>query len=220
MAKSRPGDSPAGTQPQGASPPYSRLRRHIPQSRRGPPCWRAIPSPALPGARPARRCQGRYRVLARLAHRRHAPCGRRLSASDARVPGLARAGGRPPDRRGGRAGGRRQAGSLAGAGRSARRPTALAPPVRPRSGGLRRALWLPPVLAGRGTAGAGLQPRAQRPFWPHLTLARVKRDRPASPLQAERLPAPFVAHRVVLFRSILRPQGALYEPLWTTTLTS
>lgn len=54
----------------------------------------------------------------------------------------------------------------------------------------------------------------KRPFWPHITLARVKRDRRAQPLASDpppidRLPA----DQVTLYRSTLRPQGALYEPL-------
>jgi 2'-5' RNA ligase len=53
----------------------------------------------------------------------------------------------------------------------------------------------------------------KRPFWPHMTLARVKRGRRAGPLEPEALPAGFEAGRVTLYRSTLRPQGALYEPL-------
>lgn len=54
----------------------------------------------------------------------------------------------------------------------------------------------------------------KRPFWPHVTLARVKRDRRAETLPAAAPPlAPFRAEEVTLYRSILRPQGARYEPL-------
>lgn len=54
----------------------------------------------------------------------------------------------------------------------------------------------------------------KRPFWPHMTLARVKRGRRAGPLDADPPPAePFDAADVVLYRSHLRPQGAHYEPL-------
>jgi 2'-5' RNA ligase len=67
-------------------------------------------------------------------------------------------------------------------------------------------------------AGGFYRPE-KRPFWPHITLARVKRgerrvppppDRPAPPAQ------PFEAGVVTLYRSTLRPQGALYEPLART----
>lgn len=54
----------------------------------------------------------------------------------------------------------------------------------------------------------------KRPFWPHITLARVKRDRRADPLEVEEAPpGPFHAADVVLYRSLLSPKGARYEPL-------
>jgi RNA 2',3'-cyclic 3'-phosphodiesterase len=61
----------------------------------------------------------------------------------------------------------------------------------------------------------------KRPFWPHLTLARVKRgerrvpqlpDAPAPPAEA------FSAGQLTLYRSTLRPQGAVYDPLAQTGL--
>ena len=60
----------------------------------------------------------------------------------------------------------------------------------------------------------------RRPFWPHVTLARVKRGWRAPPLaRTEPPPAePTEASEVTLYRSTLRPQGALYEPLARTTL--
>jgi 2'-5' RNA ligase len=55
----------------------------------------------------------------------------------------------------------------------------------------------------------------KRPFWPHVTLARVKRGARAGPLPESPRPpsAPFEAAELTLYRSTLRPQGALYEPL-------
>lgn len=55
----------------------------------------------------------------------------------------------------------------------------------------------------------------KRPFWPHMTLARVKRGvRRAPPLPDDEPPRePFAAAELTLYRSTLRPQGALYEPL-------
>jgi 2'-5' RNA ligase len=58
----------------------------------------------------------------------------------------------------------------------------------------------------------------KRPFWPHVTLARVKRgakvprgfEAPAPPAA---LREPFTATRVTLFRSTLKPSGAVYEAL-------
>jgi len=58
----------------------------------------------------------------------------------------------------------------------------------------------------------------KRPFWSHVTLARVKRGaRAPSGLALPELPAelrqPFRASRVTLFRSTLKASGAVYEPL-------
>jgi 2'-5' RNA ligase len=61
----------------------------------------------------------------------------------------------------------------------------------------------------------------KRPFWPHLTLARVKRgERRVEPLPEDPPPPrePFEAPVVTLYRSTLRPQGALYEPLARTVM--
>jgi 2'-5' RNA ligase len=57
----------------------------------------------------------------------------------------------------------------------------------------------------------------KRPFWPHITLARVKRRRVAPPLEAPPPPAAeWRAEAVTLYRSVLLPQGARYEPLART----
>jgi RNA 2',3'-cyclic 3'-phosphodiesterase len=53
----------------------------------------------------------------------------------------------------------------------------------------------------------------KRPWWPHVTLARVKRHARAKPLEAAPPPGPIPVTTVTLYRSLLRPQGALYEPL-------
>jgi len=69
---------------------------------------------------------------------------------------------------------------------------------------------------------AGLMVAERRPFWPHVTVARVltepggRRPKPTrsapGPLP-ESLSAPFDAVRVSLYRSTLRPEGAEYVPL-------
>src|SRR5689334_18603566 len=63
----------------------------------------------------------------------------------------------------------------------------------------------------------------KRPFWPHLTVARVKAEAPRSrkPAQIRTEPHPLPEHmfrffrptRLVLFRSHLRRAGAEYEAL-------
>jgi RNA 2',3'-cyclic 3'-phosphodiesterase len=61
----------------------------------------------------------------------------------------------------------------------------------------------------------------KRPFWPHVTLARVRRGRRrVSPLPdvPPRPAEPFTARELTLYRSTLRPQGAIYEPLARTDL--
>jgi len=69
-------------------------------------------------------------------------------------------------------------------------------------------------------AGRWYRPE-KRPFWPHLTLARVKRgerrppplpDAPAPPGEA------FEVNELTLYRSTLRPQGAVYDALAQATL--
>jgi RNA 2',3'-cyclic 3'-phosphodiesterase len=62
----------------------------------------------------------------------------------------------------------------------------------------------------------------KRPFWPHITLARVKRGERRVPALPDDLPPPaesFEATRLTLYKSTLRPQGALYEPLAQETLS-
>jgi 2'-5' RNA ligase len=54
----------------------------------------------------------------------------------------------------------------------------------------------------------------KRPFWPHVTLARVKRNARASGWKGPPPPrSEWRAEALTLYRSVLRPQGALYEPL-------
>jgi RNA 2',3'-cyclic 3'-phosphodiesterase len=67
-------------------------------------------------------------------------------------------------------------------------------------------------------AGGWYRPE-KRPFWPHLTLARVKRSvRRAPPLQEKPPTSPFATRQLTVYRSTLRPQGALYEPLASFTM--
>ena len=70
----------------------------------------------------------------------------------------------------------------------------------------------------------------KRPFWPHVTVARVRRERggrkrhraverPPGPVP-EALRTPFRGVRITLYRSILRSAGAEYDPLAQVELPS
>ncbi|HEX9966922.1 MAG TPA: RNA 2',3'-cyclic phosphodiesterase, partial [Solirubrobacterales bacterium] len=105
------------------------------------------------------------------------------------------------------------------------------PVQRPERG--RPRLFALPVESGAAVAlqagleerlvAAGLYEPEKRPFWPHVTVARVKREergskRPARVSQlpgalSEELLRPFDAVRITLYRSELQPRGAQYTPL-------
>jgi 2'-5' RNA ligase len=81
-----------------------------------------------------------------------------------------------------------------------------------------RATGLQGRLSAAVEAGGWYRPE-KRPFWPHITLARVKRrERRVPPLADEPPPPgdPFEAAVVTLYKSTMRPQGSLYEPLART----
>jgi RNA 2',3'-cyclic 3'-phosphodiesterase len=81
-----------------------------------------------------------------------------------------------------------------------------------------RAVALQGAVSDALAAGRWYRPE-KRPFWPHVTLARVKRGRRAAPLEGPPPPPePFDADVLTLYRSTLRPQGAVYEPLERATL--
>jgi RNA 2',3'-cyclic 3'-phosphodiesterase len=69
--------------------------------------------------------------------------------------------------------------------------------------------------ASDALAAARLYKPEKRPFWPHVTLARVKRgERRVPPLDSGGLPTDaFDAADVTLYRSHLSPRGARYEAL-------
>jgi 2'-5' RNA ligase len=65
--------------------------------------------------------------------------------------------------------------------------------------------------------------REKRPFKPHLTLGRVRQGRRVDELgdylqTFELKPIPLLLDRIVLFKSTLTPQGAIYERLHETRL--
>jgi 2'-5' RNA ligase len=69
--------------------------------------------------------------------------------------------------------------------------------------------------ASDALAAARLYRPEKRPFWPHITFARVKRGvRRAPPVDADGAPTtPFDAWQVTLYRSHLGPRGVRYEAL-------
>ncbi|HEY8865761.1 MAG TPA: hypothetical protein VIM22_02420, partial [Solirubrobacteraceae bacterium] len=69
-------------------------------------------------------------------------------------------------------------------------------------------------------AAEGVYKPEKRPFWPHVTLARVKaRVGRVAPLEAAPPPdGVWRGEAVTLYRSLLRPQGAVYEALGRTPL--
>ena len=71
------------------------------------------------------------------------------------------------------------------------------------------------AAASQALAAARLCRPEKRPFWPHVTFARVKRgQRRVPPVPGDDLPqTPFAAAQVTLYRSHLSPRGARYEPL-------
>jgi 2'-5' RNA ligase len=107
----------------------------------------------------------------------------------------------------------------------------LDPVARPPRG--RARLFALPVLSpGAEAMQAALRERLvaarlyepeKRPFWPHLTVARVRPEGRGSrrPMPVERPPSelspslsePFHGIRIVLYRSELQPSGARYAPL-------
>ena len=75
----------------------------------------------------------------------------------------------------------------------------------------------------KGLVAARLYEPEKRPFWPHVTVARVRREERGSrrPALVLKLPGtlpkdllqPFCGIRLTLYRSELQPQGAHYTPL-------
>ncbi len=95
-----------------------------------------------------------------------------------------------------------------------------------------RLFALPALSPGTETLQAALQERLvaerlyepeKRPFWPHLTVARVRPEGRGSrrPMGVEQIPGelpatlsePFYGVRMTLYRSELQPSGAHYVPL-------
>lgn len=98
--------------------------------------------------------------------------------------------------------------------------------------GRARLFALPAISPGAEMLQAGLEQRLveegfykpeKRPFWPHVTVARVRPEargsrrlavvsKPPGPLP-EGLKQPRIGVRMTLYRSVLQPTGARYVPL-------
>ena len=108
----------------------------------------------------------------------------------------------------------------------------LGDPVPRPQRGRPRLFALPAASPGAIDLQAGLQERLvaarlykpeKRSFWPHVTVARVRREERGSkrPARVSKLPGavpqallqPAVCRRMTLYRSELQPQGAQYTPL-------
>jgi 2'-5' RNA ligase len=109
---------------------------------------------------------------------------------------------------------------------------ALGEPVSRPERGRPRLIALPVDSPATVALQAGLQEKLvaarlyepeRRPFWPHVTVARVRREERGSkrPAPVSKLPGalpkellrPFGGVRLTLYRSQLQPQGAQYTPL-------
>ncbi len=73
-------------------------------------------------------------------------------------------------------------------------------------------------ITEEAAVGAGMAPE-ERPFHPHVTLARVRPPADVRPLVGEEIRLGWVCDRVVVFRSHLGGGPARYEPLETFALT-
>jgi 2'-5' RNA ligase len=95
-----------------------------------------------------------------------------------------------------------------------RRPRLLALELDDQDG---RAAAIQAVVAG-ALADAELFDPEERPFWPHLTLARARGGARLRAPEGGPSLAPFVARELVLYRSVTAPTGARYEALERLTL--
>lgn len=103
----------------------------------------------------------------------------------------------------------------------------LDPEQRPPRG--RARLYALPVLSpgaealqagvAQGLAEKGFYEHEKRPFWPHVTVARVRPEGRGSRRPAvvenppEKLSEARICRRMTLYRSVLQPTGARYVPL-------
>ncbi|HEX2096666.1 MAG TPA: RNA 2',3'-cyclic phosphodiesterase [Solirubrobacterales bacterium] len=125
-----------------------------------------------------------------------------------------------------------QVSEIVAANRAAAPSIELGEPVQRPERGRARLFALPVESPGTVTLQAGLQEHLvaahlyepeKRPFWPHVTVARVKREERGSkrPARVSKFPAGLpetlrqaaICRRLTLYRSELQPSGARYVPL-------
>jgi RNA 2',3'-cyclic 3'-phosphodiesterase len=90
-----------------------------------------------------------------------------------------------------------------------RRPRLFALDLEDRRG---RAAAVQQSISDALAAGGWYEPE-RRAFWPHVTLARVRKGARAAAIDEPPPAEPFTASVVTLYRSHLSPRGASYEPL-------
>jgi 2'-5' RNA ligase len=69
------------------------------------------------------------------------------------------------------------------------------------------------AAVSKALASGGFYEPERRPFWPHVTFARVRRGERARAVDGEPPAEPFDADVVTLYRSRPSPRGARYEPI-------
>jgi len=96
-----------------------------------------------------------------------------------------------------------------------RQPRVIAAVIDEPSG---RLMAIQDRLAG-GLVRNKLYQREKRPYFPHVTVARSRGRVHLDLAEIHPEPIKFTAVRVTLYNSILKPEGALHEPLKTVRLT-
>lgn len=76
------------------------------------------------------------------------------------------------------------------------------------------------TAASDALEAGGFHRPEKRDFWPHVTLARVRRGRHPAPVTAEPHGAALDAPEVVLYQSLLSPGGARYKALARARLSA
>jgi 2'-5' RNA ligase len=76
------------------------------------------------------------------------------------------------------------------------------------------------AAASDALEAGGFHRAEKRDFWPHVTLARVRRGRQPGPVTAEPPTGALEAPEVALYQSLLSPSGARYRALQRLSLAA